>query len=136
MAGRPPTVIDLVWEGGGRLRARAEDRSMLQDWEGAAGPTPVETLAFALAGCMASDVVLILEKGRLPLRGLRVRLTAERAETDPRRFLRVALDFAVEGDLPPDRVARAIALSRETYCSVWHSMRPDIELRTTFSITA
>jgi putative redox protein len=109
---------------------------MLQDWEGAAGPTPVETLAFALAGCMASDVVLILEKGRLPLRGLRVRLTAERAETDPRRFLRVALDFAVEGDLPPDRVARAIALSRETYCSVWHSMRPDIELRTSFSITA
>ncbi len=134
MAARPPLVADLVWEGGTRLRAQAGTTGTLMDWEGHEGPSPVQALAFALLGCMASDVVLVLQKGRLPLAGLKARLTAERAETDPRRLLRVALHFAVEGALPADRIERAIALSRETYCSVWHSLRPDIGLTVTFEV--
>jgi len=46
----------------------------------------------------------------------------------------VSLHFEVTGAVPPDRVERAIALSRETYCSVWHSMRPDIAFTTSFSV--
>ena len=94
--------------------------------------SPVQALAFALASCMASDVVLILTRGRQPLEGLTARLHAQRAEKDPRRLLRVELRFEVQGGVPPDKVQRAIDLSRDTYCSVWHSLNPDIE----FVVTA
>ena len=42
----------------------------------------------------------------------------------------------VRGEVPADRVERAIELSRERYCSVWHSLRPDIDFRTSFEIAA
>ena len=54
------------------------------------------------------------------------------ARRDPRRFLRVRLRFEVSGDVPVEKIDRALALSRETYCSVWHSLRPDIEFETSF----
>ena len=44
------------------------------------------------------------------------------------------LHYTVAGEVPADRVARAIELSREKYCSVWHSMRHDIELTTSFEV--
>ena len=107
------------------------DASMMLDSAGAAGPSPVQALGFALAGCMAIDLIHILTKGRHPLRGLTSRLVANRAPEEPRRFLDVALHFTVDGDVPPEAVDRAIALSREKYCSVWHSMARDI----TFTVT-
>jgi putative redox protein len=87
-----------------------------------------------LAGCMAADVVDILRKGRHPLSALRVTFTGTRAEAPPRRFLRISLQFHLEGAVPADAVDRAIALSREKYCSVWHSFSQDIELTTTFDV--
>ena len=83
---------------------------------------------------MASDVVTILQKGRLPLQGLRAVLSGERSPTEPRRLLSVDLRFEVVGDVPADRVERAIALSHEKYCSVWHSMREDIAFTTSFDV--
>ena len=104
------------------------------DWDSRTAASPVQSLVFALGGCMASDVELILEKGRQPLRGLTARLLADRAEKPPRRLLRVDIRFTVTGDVPADRIERAIQLSRETYCSVWHSLAPDIELTTSFEV--
>jgi uncharacterized OsmC-like protein len=49
-------------------------------------------------------------------------------------LLKVGLHFHVHGAVPPHIVERAIALSRERYCSVWHSLRQDIELTTAFDI--
>ncbi len=83
---------------------------------------------------MAADVVSILQKGRHPLAGLRVSLTGERAPAPPRRFVAIVLHFHVNGAVPSQAVERAIALSRETYCSVWHSMRQDIELTASFEL--
>jgi putative redox protein len=57
-----------------------------------------------------------------------------RADDHPHRFLRIELHFAVGGEVPAAAVERAITLSRERYCSVWHSMRQDIELTTTFEV--
>ena len=94
----------------------------------------MQALAFGLAACMAIDVVQILRKGRFALESLRARLVAERAAEPPRRFVRVDLRFVVTGDVPPERVERAIALSREKYCSVWHSLRPDTEFITSYEI--
>jgi putative redox protein len=127
---RPPVVVDVAWTGDLRFEARTASTSITVDSDGRAGPSPVQTLAVALAGCMATDVVHILVKGRQPLRGLRAHLVAERAPADPHRLTRVDLRFAVAGEVPRDRVERAIDLSRETYCSVWHSMRPDIVFTT------
>jgi putative redox protein len=93
-------------------------------------------LAVALAGCMAADVVHILTKARLPPRSLKARLTAERAQADPHRIVKVELRFSLAGEAPPDRVQRAIDLSRETYCSVWHSLRQDIEFTTSFELAS
>jgi len=129
-----PVVLDLEWLGDHRLRGRSGDVEMVLDSPPVAGPSPVQALAFALASCMAIDVLVVMERGRYDLRGLRARLVAERAPVDPRRILKVDLHFRVVGDVPADRVERAIQLSRERYCSVWHSMRPDIEFATRFEV--
>lgn len=125
---------DLRWEGGTLLSCRSGNVQAALDWDSRTAASPVQALVFALAGCMVSDVVLILEKGRQPLRGLTARVRAERAENPPRRLLRVDIRFAIAGDVPADKVERAIRLSRETYCSVWHSMAQDIELATSFEV--
>jgi len=132
----PQTSLTIRWDGGSRLIGSAGGHEQLSDWDGKEALSPVQTLALALAGCMASDVVTILQKGRLPLRALTAELRAERAASEPRRFLSIELRFEVVGDVPADRVERAIALSREKYCSVWHSMRQDIAFTTSFAMKA
>jgi putative redox protein len=130
----PRVALELSWQAGSRLVARSGGVEQTLDWDGEGAFSPVQALALALAGCMASDVVTILQKGRLPLRGLRAVLSGERAATEPRRLLSVDLRFEVTGEIPPDRVERAIALSREKYCSVWHSLRQDIAFSTSFDL--
>jgi putative redox protein len=133
---KPDVVVDLAWEGDNRFHGRSGDSEIVMDSPPKAGPNPVQTLAFALAGCMAMDVLLVIQRGRYPLEALTARLVAERAPSDPRRVLKVDLRFTVKGDVPPDRVERAIQLSRDSYCSVWHSLREDIALTTGFEILA
>jgi putative redox protein len=95
----------------------------------------MQALAMALAGCMAMDVVLVLRKGRHDLRGLRADLTGHRAAEEPRRFTSITLHYTITGTIPNEPIERAIKLSREKYCSVWHSMRQDIELDVTFAVS-
>jgi putative redox protein len=129
-----PVLLDLEWLGDHRLRGRSGDVEMVMDSPPVAGPSPVQALAFGLAGCMAIDVLVVMKRGRFDVKGMRARLVAERAATDPKRIVKVALHYTLAGAIPPDRVERAIELSREKYCSVWHSMRPDIELTTSFEV--
>lgn len=131
---KPPTIVDLTWTGGLTLSGTSDKASMTLDSAGAAGPSPVQALGIALAGCMTMDVAYILTKGRQPFRALRSRLVADRAPDDPHRFVRMALHVTVEGDAPEEAVARAIALSHEKYCSVWHSMRQDIAFTTSHDV--
>jgi putative redox protein len=126
--------VELTWQGGFRFEARAGDHTLVVDSERRVGVSPTQALAVSLAGCMAIDIVDILQKGRLALDGVQARLESERRPEPPRYVTRVALHFVVSGDVPADRVERAIELSRERYCSVWHSLRPDIEFRTSFEI--
>lgn len=124
-----PTVdLSLAWDHDLLFHGRVGGQELPLDGNGREGVSPVQALALALASCMASDVVLILTRGRQPLEGLTAQLHAERAAEDPRRLLRVELRFEVRGAVPADKVQRAVDLSREKYCSVWHSLRPDIEL--------
>ena len=127
-------VLDLEWLGENRLHGRSGAVEMTMDSPPVAGPSPVQALAFALAGCMAIDVLVMIRRGRFDLKGLKARLVAERAPSDPKRIVKVDLRYTLAGEIPADRVERAIQLSREKYCSVWHSMRPDIALTTSFEI--
>ena len=127
-------VLDLVWEGALKFKGSTEKTGIVLDSAGEAGPSPVQALAFALAGCMAMDLVHILGKGRSEPSALTARLVGRRAVEDPRRLMSVDLHFKVAGPVPADRVERAIALSQEKYCSVWHSLRQDIRLTTSFEL--
>jgi putative redox protein len=132
---KPPTSVELVWEHDLVLGGRSGETTITLDSTSIEGPSPVQALAFALAGCMAMDVVHILKKGRHDLRGLKVELVGQRADEDPRRVTAVSMAYTITGDVPKDQIQRAIDLSREKYCSVWHSMRQDIPLETTFIVT-
>ena len=132
---KPSPAIELIWEHDLVFAGKSGGITMTLDSAATAGPSPMQALAFALAGCMAMDVVHVLTKGRDELRGLRVDVTGTRAGEEPRRFLSIALHYSITGEVPTARVERAIELSREKYCSVWHSMRQDIELAVTFKVT-
>lgn len=131
---RPPTVVDLEWEADLRLRATAGENRLVLDSNGAAGASPMQALALALAGCMAMDVIHILRKARQDLRGLRARLTGQRSPEEPRRFTAIGLHFTITGDVAGEQIERAVRLSRDKYCSVWSSMRQDIALEVTHEI--
>jgi putative redox protein len=131
---KPPVIANLHWLGDLRFRATSGDHEWTIDGKNAAGPSPVDALAMAVAGCMAIDVADIVVKGRHDLSSLDARITGERREEPPRYFVRFALHFTVVGEVPAHAVERAIQLSRDKYCSVWHSIRPDTELVTTFEV--
>ena len=133
---KPPTTVSLVWQHDLVLGGQSGNIELTLDSAGVAGPSPVQTLAFALAGCMAMDVVHVLKKGRHDLRGLKVSLVADRAQEDPHRFTAVTLVFTVTGKVPPEPIQRAIDLSRDKYCSAWNSLRQDIPLTATFNVVA
>jgi putative redox protein len=82
------------------------------------GIRPMEMLLVGMGGCTAIDVVMILRKGREPVSGCLVELSAERAASEPKVFTRIHVHFKVSGrGLAPAKVERAIKLSAEKYCS-------------------
>jgi putative redox protein len=125
---KPPVVAELTWTG--ELRFSGTSGTTV------AGPSPVQALVYALAGCMSADVVFILTKARHPIRALKAHIVAERSPQDPHRLVKVDLRFDIDGALPKDAADRAIALSREKYCSVWHSLNPDIDFHVTCDVHA
>ena len=132
---KPPVIADLLWRDGLCFDATSARVATVIDGDSNAGASPVQMLVLALAGCMSADVVDIVRKGRHPLTGFSARIVAERAPQPPTRIVRAELIFRLRGDVPAAVVERAIALSRDKYCSVWHSFREDIELTTSFDIT-
>jgi putative redox protein len=87
-------------------------------------------LLLSLAACMAVDVRMILEKGRVPLEELVVEIEGDRLPEPPRRFTRLRLTIRLRGpgEEHEARIARAVALSRDKYCSVFHSLRTDLDV--------
>jgi putative redox protein len=81
-------------------------------------PRPMETVLAGTGGCTAYDVVLILKRGRHDIRGCSVKLTSERAATDPKVFTKIHMHFTVTGKgIPLSAVERAIAMSHDKFCS-------------------
>jgi putative redox protein len=133
---KPPVIAELVWSDALRFDATSAEVSVVIDSNSAAGPSPVQLLVFGLAGCMSIDVIDIIRKGRHEVTAFRSRIVATRAPEPPTRVVSAQLHFQITGNVPAAAVERAITLSRDRYCSVWHSLRTDIELTTSFDITA
>ena len=95
----------------------------------------MEMVLAGTGGCSAFDVVLILKKGRHQVSACDVSLQAERADSDPKVFTRIHLHYRVKGkNLKPDAVARAIALSKEKYCSASIMIGKTAEITSDFEI--
>ena len=82
------------------------------------GVRPMEMLLLGLGGCTAFDVVSILQKSRQKMVACEVEIEAERAEEIPKVFTKIHVHFIVSGkDLDKSKVAKAVALSADKYCS-------------------
>ena len=127
--------IRLDWTGEGlAFDATLEGIVTPIDGDRKHGASPVALLLEALTACAAADVVDILKKGRQDLRALVVEARGQRRESSPRYFTRVEMDFTVSGDVDPAKAKRAVQLSFDTYCSVYHTLRKDMELEWTVTV--
>src|SRR5262245_42670249 len=133
----PPKKLELQWINDLTFKVRSAGREMILDGAAQAGGSPMEMVLMGVAGCMAIDIVHILQKMRGELKSLKARAEGQRADSDPKRFTRITLHFEVSSDnVTAKEVERAIALSREKYCSVYHSLRPDIVFETSYELIA
>ncbi|WP_026564107.1 OsmC family protein [Bacillus sp. UNC41MFS5] len=90
------------------------------------GPRPTELLLQAVAGCTGIDIISILHKMRLEPSAFQMDVKGERAEEHPKRFTTINIHYALDGELPEDKVVRAIQMSKDKYCSVSHSLNAEI----------
>ena len=112
-------AMDGAPEGGGRNLA----------------PRPMELVLAGSGGCTAYDVVVILKKSGQDVTGCEVKLSAERAATDPKVFTKVHMHFVVRGRaLKRNLVEQAIRLSHEKYCSATAMLLKTAEVTRDFEI--
>jgi putative redox protein len=105
------------------------------DHERASAATPMELLLVALGGCTAVDVVSILKKKRQQVSDYRVEVRGERRDEHPRAFTRIEVRHVVRGrGVSEAAVASAVELSETKYCSVAATLRPGVEIVTTYEV--
>ena len=99
------------------------------------GCKPTESLLLSLAGCMAIDIVMMLQKMRVRLTGYRMDITGQRNPDPPQFYKTVDIMMHIQGSgIDSRKVERAVALSRDKYCSVYNSLRKDLELTVRWEI--
>ena len=119
--------VELEWEEGFRFAVRSTGGASVIDGKRAAAPAPTDMLLAAVGACAGIDMVDILEKGRQEVRGLSVTVTGTRRPEPPRFFQTLHARFVVRGDVTEAKARRAADLSFERYCSVYHTLRSDLE---------
>lgn len=93
------------------------------------GCSPTESLLLSIAGCMAIDVVSFLRKMKGEITSFSMDITGERNPTPPQYYKKVDMKLNIEGkNITKKKIERAISLSHEKYCSVYHSLRKDIQV--------
>ena len=98
-------------------------------------PRPMEMVLVGTGGCTAYDVVVILRKSGQAVTGCEVKVTSERAETDPKVFTKIHMHFVVRGKaLKRNVVERAIQLSHDKYCSASIMLGKTAEITQDFEI--
>lgn len=122
--------VSLTWQDALRFSGGEDGKpAILIDGDNAQGPGPMATLLLAVAGCTGSDVVIVLKKKRVDLKEFRLDVAGTRREDEPRRYVAIHLTYTLGGGgLDETKARRAIDLSIEKYCSVIHSLAPDIRV--------
>ena len=99
------------------------------------GCSPTETLLLSIAGCLSIDVVHILRKMRCDITKFEISADGARKPDPPQYYTSIDMMIHISGEgLTPKKIDRAIALSKEKYCSVYHSLRRDIEVNVNYEI--
>ncbi len=99
------------------------------------GCSPTETLLMSVAGCLAIDVVSFLQKMRAEITSFKIDYSGERNLTPPQYYKSMEMIINISGKgITPKKMDRAIALSQEKYCSVYHSLRKDIKVDVKYNI--
>ncbi|MCL5238506.1 MAG: OsmC family protein [Nitrospirae bacterium] len=94
------------------------------------GCKPTDALLLSLAGCMGIDMVMFLQKMRVEIANFKIDIVGERNPTPPQYYKAVEMVLNIAGkNLDPKKVERAISLSHEKYCSVYNSLRPDMDVK-------
>jgi putative redox protein len=132
----PVNKSTLIWEKELIFHGRTQRGEEIDyDAEFQWGCSPTETLLLSIGGCLAIDVVSFLQKMRCEITQFRMDLSGERKLNPPQYYKSVELVMHISGEqLTPKKIDRAISLSQEKYCSVYHSLRPDIEVKVTYHI--
>ncbi len=127
--GKPPALVRVAWAGDHRFDGGRQSGgpTIRMDASGQTGPSPVDALLCALAGCTGVDVVDILAKRRTPVASLTVDVEGARANAVPARVTAIALTYQITGDgIEREHAARAIELALTKYCSVRDSLDPNL----------
>lgn len=115
--------IEIEWTSGMSFQGRNSSGARItigKPASGESGPSAMELVLFALAGCTGADVVSMLQKARVPIHQFKIQVDAERSPTYPKVYQSFHLTYQLWTDTMERATAlqRAIQLSREKYCSV------------------
>ena len=100
-----------------------------------AGSRPMELFLISLAGCTGMDVVSLLEKMRVKLDDFKMEVEAERAETHPKVFTKIRMEYLLFGkDIDPEKVEKAIDLSQNKYCPASAMLKKTVDITTSYKI--
>ena len=105
-----------------------------EDEPSAQGVNPSDMLLLSAASCSAYDVVQILEKSKQPLEDLKVDVTAEQSQENPFPYVSLHFIYRIWGDIPPEKIQRAMQLSEDKYCSVLATLKPGLTFTSEFVI--
>jgi putative redox protein len=101
-----------------------------QQW----GCSPTETLLLSVAGCMGIDMVSFLKKMKAEIKSYKMDIVGERNPTPPQYYTSIEMIISVTGTgLTAKKIERAISLSQEKYCSVYHSLRKDLKMKVDYT---
>lgn len=101
----------------------------------ASAASPVELLLIALGSCTAVDVISIMKKKRESVTDYRVEVRGTRRAEHPRAFTHMQVKHILRGHhINPKALAQAIELSETKYCSVAATLRPAVEITSSYEI--
>jgi len=131
------TEVTAAWKG--ELTFVGQNSAGGEVWMGPyrdkAGIGPMQLLLAAIAGCTGEDIVSILQKKRIQLEDMQIRVRGKRAADYPRIWTDIQVTYLLWGmDIPPKDVEQAIQLSEEKYCSVGIMLRSSTHVTSTYRI--
>jgi putative redox protein len=125
----------LTWEKDLFFTARIRGYAIDFDADAKEGCIPTDSLLMSLPGCMAIDIVLFLKKMKAEIKSFDIETVGERNSVPPKYFKAVHMKIRISGEgITPKKLDRAISLSQEKYCSVYHSLRKDMDITVSYTI--